>query len=181
MKFLSCCCFAATVLLQMLCAVPHQATPYPLPAAAQAQDISLLQPSDMAYDDAMEFARFLKDNGLTLSSVHRSHLEGFFRGVGKAAFFRTDKGVVEVAFFEGALDAEKVTVKYSRNKPAAVPHRYKVEGQPTNGEGVIQAAYPVYFTMHRNWYIVTSESRLDAILKRALGQDGRVRRNQGRT
>jgi hypothetical protein len=143
---------------------------------AQNQDVSLLQPTDTAYDDATEFERFLKAQGLTVRSVHRSHLEGFFRGVDKAAFFRTDKGVVEVAFFPGPLDAEKVRIIYIRGESAAVPHRYCIEGQPTNPDGVIQAANPVYFTLHRSWYIVTSESELDAILKRGLGQVGRAGR-----
>jgi hypothetical protein len=176
MKILPLYYLGATVLFQVFCAVQHQATPSRPPAAAQAQDESLLQPTDVAYADAMEFARFLKDHGLAVRSVHRSHLESFFQGIEKAAFFRTNKGVVEVAFFPGLLDAEKVSVTYSKNESEAVPHRYKVEGQPSSGGGVIEAAYPVYFTMHKSWYIVTSESELDAVLKRALGQDGRVRR-----
>jgi hypothetical protein len=172
--------YCGTILmLQVFCAVPHDATTAWASAIAQTQDVSLLQPTDTAYDDATEFERFLKAQGLTVRSVHRSHLEGFFQGIEKAAFFRTDKGVVEVAFFPGPHDAEKLRVTYSKGQSAVVPHQYRIEGQPTNPDGVIQAAYPVYFTFHRSWYIVTSEAELDAILKRGLGQDRRAGRQRG--
>ena len=162
----------ATLLLQLIFAAPHQATTSNL-HAAQIQDVSLLRPADIAYQDAAKFAQFLKAKGVEVRSIHRSTLEGFFKGMGKAAFFRTDKGIVEVIFFPGPLDAEKVSITYSRNDSKAVPHRYKVEGQPVHGEGVIHAAYPVYFTLHRSWYIVTSDAEMDATLKRSLGQSGR--------
>jgi len=178
MKIFSFCCRALLV-LQVFGAAPPHATPACAFAMAQKQDVSLLQRTDTAYDDATEFARFLKAQGLTVRSVHRSHLEGFFQGIEKAAFFRTDKGVVEVAFFPGPHDAEKVRVTYSKGQSAVVPHEYRIEGQPINPDGVIQAAYPVYFTLHKGWYIVTSEAELDAILKRGLGQDRRAGRPRG--
>jgi hypothetical protein len=76
--------------------------------AGQSQDESLLKPENIAYADAMAFARFLNDKGISVKSVHRSHLESFFRGIEKAAFFRTDKGVAEVIFFPDLKGAEKV-------------------------------------------------------------------------
>lgn len=171
MKFLAGYGVAALLLL-LLFHAPHQATTSN-PHAAQAQDVSLLQRTDVAYQDAAAFAQFLKTNGVEVRSIHRSTLEGFFKGIEKAAFFRTDKGIVEVVFFPGPLDAEKVTITYSRNAAKGVPHKYKVEGQPTPGEGVIHATYALYFTLHRSWYIVTMDSEMDSALKRSLGQSGR--------
>ena len=56
----------------------------------------------------MKFAQFLNSKGVTVQSVHSSKLNGFFRGLKKAAFFRTDKGVVEVIFFPEPAGAEGV-------------------------------------------------------------------------
>lgn len=70
-----------------------------LSQASQSHEGSLLKPTHRAYEDAMEFARFLEEKGINVKSVHRSKLEGLFEGIDKAAFFRTEKGVVEVIFF----------------------------------------------------------------------------------
>lgn len=172
MKIFTCYCLV-TLLLQLCSAAPHQAITAKAPTTTPAQDVSLLQPADIAYQNAAEFARLLKAEGVEVRSIHRSTLEGFFKGIGNAAFFRTDKGIVEVIFFPGPLDAEKVTITYSRNAAKGIPHKYKVAGQPAHGEGVIYATAPLYFTLHKSWYIVTSDTELDSALKRSLGQSGR--------
>jgi hypothetical protein len=174
MKPLGPCYLAVTMLVHVFNSQAVESYLFHSSPIAQIQDTSLLQPTEFAYTDAMKFAHFLIDHGLIVKSVHRSRLEGFFRGVEKAAFFQTNRGVIEVVFFPGALDAEKIAVTYRRNEAEVVPHRYRIEGQPTNGSGEIEAAYPVYFTMHRNWYIETSDAVLDTILKGALGQDKRT-------
>jgi hypothetical protein len=133
----------------------------------QSQDISLLKPTDIAYADAMEFARFLNDKGFNVKSVHRSKLEGFLRGDGKAAFFRTEKGIVEVIFFPDPTGADKVRVTEQRQ---AGRYLYSFEGQPhPNPPGdTFDSNRPMYFLMYRNWLIVPDGKEFYDALKVAL-------------
>jgi hypothetical protein len=135
--------------------------------AYQSKDSSILKPADVAYAEAMEFARFLSGRGIVVKSVHGSKLNGFFQGLKKAAFFRTDKGVVEVVFFPEPKGAEMVRVKEQRR---AGRYLYSFEGQPhPNPPGdTIDAGRPMYFLMHRNWFIVSGSEELYGALGRAL-------------
>ncbi len=146
--------------------------------AASASPAGELQRPAVIPDEpqhAAEFVQFLQSAGLTVRSVQPSRLAAMFRGVNEAAFVTTDKGVVEVVFFPGPADAEQITITYSRASSQAVPHRYRIQGWAPNGEGrTIEAAYPVYFSLHRNWFIQTLEPELEALLKRALGQTNRA-------
>lgn len=127
-----------------------------------SQDGSLLKPEHPAYADAMEFARFLNDRGINVKSVHRSKLESFFQGIERAAFFRTEKGVVEVIFFPEPGGAEKVKVMEQRR---AGRYLYSFQGQPNpKPNDGFDAGRPIYFLMHRNWFIVLdSEGTYDAV------------------
>jgi hypothetical protein len=86
----------------------------------QSHDGSLMQPGHPAYVDAMEFALFLNQSGINVQSVHKSKLESLFPGIEKAAFFRTDKGVVEVIFFPDPRGAENISVTEQR-KGISIP------------------------------------------------------------
>lgn len=123
---------------------------------------------------AAEFVQLLQRAGLVVQRVQRSVLAAMFKGVTQAAFITTDKGIVEVVFFQGPTDAEQITITYSRTSAPAVRHRYRIQGWSLNGDGrTIDAAYPVYFTLHKNWFIQTVEPELEGLLKRALGQSKR--------
>ena len=137
------------------------------PAARQSKDGSILKATDVAYAEAMDFAHFLNGKGITVKSVHGSKLNGFFRGLDKAAFFRTEKGVVEVIFFPKPNGAEKVRVM---ERPRGERYLYSFEGQPhPNPPGdTIDASRPMYFLAHRSWFIVLSGKELNDALRRAL-------------
>ena len=141
----------------------------PVPVAYQSKDNSILKPTDVAYAEAMEFAQFLNSKGVTVQSVHGSKFNGFFRGLKKAAFFRTDKGVVEVIFFPEQTGAEKVRVAEQRREGR---YHYSFEGQPDpNPPGdTIDAGRPMYFLMHRNWFMVLSNKELYDALQRTLAE-----------
>lgn len=129
----------------------------------QSKDGSILKPRDAVYYEAMEFAQLLNSKGIIVKSVHRSKLESLFvGGVEKAAFFRTEKGVLEVIFFSDPEGAEKITVTEQRE---AGRYLYSLQGQPnpTPGDG-FDSSGPMYFLMHRNWFIVLeSEDLLKAV------------------
>jgi len=128
----------------------------------QSSDESLLRPSDRAYPDAKEFSRFLNENGLTVTSIHRSTLENSFHGVNKAAFFKTDKGILEVIFFPDS-EAEKVSVTERRDGGRYI---YSFHGQPhPDPRDTWIAGYPEYFIAHGGWFIVTNDENLSNAVK----------------
>jgi hypothetical protein len=141
-----------------------------LSQASQSQDGSLLKPTAVAYADAMEFARFLDDRGINVKSVHHSKLESFFQGIEKAAFFRTEKGVLDVIFFPEPRGAEKVRVTEQRQ---AGRYLYSFEGQSNTKaeDGGFDANRPMYFLMHQNWFIVVDSEELYNAVKSALKKD----------
>jgi hypothetical protein len=142
-------------------------TPPLATVACQSEDSSLLKPTDVAYTEAMGFARFLNGKGIVVKSVHGSKLNGFFQGLEKAAFFRTEKGVVEVIFFPKPAGAEGVRVTEQRREGRYI---YSFEGQPhPNPPGdTFDASRRMYFLTHRDWFIVAHKEELYDVLKRAL-------------
>jgi len=131
------------------------------PVVAQtprSQDESLLRSSDRAYADATEFAHFLNQQGIAVKSIHRSKLEGFFRGLYKAAFFKTDQGILEVIFFPDG-GAEKVSVTEHREGKRHI-YSFRGQPQPDPSRDTINAAYPEYFIMHGGWFILTLDEKL---------------------
>jgi hypothetical protein len=147
--------------------IASQAISFRMMRAYQTKDGSILKPTNSAYAEAMKVAQFLSSKGIIVKSVHNSKLNGFFRGVEKAAFFRTDKGIMEVIFFPDTRGAEKVQVKEQRR---AGRYLYSFEGQPhPNPPGDrIDAGQPMYFIMHRNWFIVINSEELYDAVKRVL-------------
>ncbi|HBB88238.1 MAG TPA: hypothetical protein DC047_11540 [Blastocatellia bacterium] len=137
--------------------------------ASPARDGSLMKPGHHAYEDAMEFAHFLNQSGINVKSLHKSKLDGFFPGLEKAAFFRTEKGVVEVIFFPDPRGAENVIVKEQRQ---AGRYLYSFAGQPNlAAAGGFDSSRPMYFLMHRNWFIVLDSEELYEEIKSALKEE----------
>ena len=149
-----------------------QVFPHPSQRTSQrtpSRDGSLMRPGDRSYEDAMEFACWLNEKGVKFLSLHRSKLEGLFPGIYKAAFFRTEKGVVEVIFLPDPRGAESVKVKEQRTEGR---YLYSFSGDP-NVElaGAVDSSRPMYFLMHRNWFIVPDKAELYQALKRALKKE----------
>ena len=64
--------------------------------------------------DAAEFVNVLQRAGLVVQSVQRSKLEGTFRDGEPAGFITTNLGVVQLVIFKGEMDAEHITITYSK-------------------------------------------------------------------
>jgi len=110
----------------------------------------------------MEFARFLNERKITVNSVHNSKLNGFFRGVHKAAFFKTDKGILEVVFFPDN-GAEKLSLIEHRENKRYI-YSFRGQPQPNPPGDIFNAAWPMYFITHGGWFIVTlDEKTFDAV------------------
>ena len=135
-------------------------------SAHQGDDLSLMRSTDVAYKEAIQFAEALQQQGFTVQSIHRSKMEGFFSGLPKAAFLHTDKGVVEVIFFDEPTGAERVRVIEERQGNR---YLYAFEGQPNPQPGErIDAGYPIYFIPYRNWFMVVTEKELASALQQAF-------------
>ena len=158
MKTLLLFCFVALMWSQIVAQSP------------QSTDVSLLRTTDVAYTDAMDFARFLDKYNFVVQSVHRYKLEGFFLGVEKAAYFKTEKGVVEVIFFPDSKGAEEVKVTERRSEKRYI---YSFQGQPRpNPQGdTFNSAQPMYFMLRRNLFIVSSNKELSEALKSVLAKE----------
>jgi hypothetical protein len=154
----------ATVLGFVPAAQLPQVFPHPT-QRAPARDGSLMKPDYPAYEDAMQFARALNERGIRVLSVHRSKLDGFFPGIQKAAFFKTEKGVVEVIFFPEPEGVENVIVTERRE---AGRFLYSFAGQPNATAIGFDSAQPMYFLIHGNWFIVLDSESLYHEVKRAL-------------
>ena len=142
--------------------------PLSVASANQSDDTSLMRSTDIAYEEAMKFAQLLREHGFTVRSVHRSKMEGFFKGLNKAAFIRTDKGVVEVIFFDDPAGAEKVQVLEQREDERYI---YSFNGQPQpKRNDWFSSSHPVYFITHQNYLMLTSEKDLAASLKHTLAR-----------
>jgi len=129
----------------------------------QAEDVSLMKPTDAAYSEALRFAAVLRQQGFEVTSIHRSKLEGFFQGLTKAAFFRIGKGVIEVIFLPDAKAARQIEVNTRREGERYV---YSFRGQPQlrPTADTMNSAYPNYFITHGNAFIVTNDSELATAL-----------------
>ncbi len=124
-------------------------------------DKSLLDSTYMGYSEVMGFAEFLQNTGIAVESIHRSKLEGLFRHTNKAAFIRTDKGVVEVVFDPNG--AEKIQISQSRDGRS---YRYSLRAD--NETQTIDSRWPFYFVRHQNWFIVTRSESLASEIRLAL-------------
>ena len=131
-------------------------------------DDSLLRPSHPAYADAMEFARFLNEHNIAVKSIHNSKLNGFFRGLPKAAFLRTDKGILEVIFFPDN-GAEKVSVTERRDNNRYI-YSFRGQPHPNPPRDIYNSARPVYFIMHGGWFVVTYNEEASTAVKSAFSR-----------
>jgi len=119
---------------------------------------------------AAEFVEFLNRTTLRVQEVQQSHFTGMFGTRKLAALIRTDKGILEVVFLPGSSDAHKMTFTYQRD-PSSNRHLYTFSGVGVEGKSeTVNAAYPIYITLHRNWLIITRNCELDRTIKRALLQ-----------
>ncbi len=166
MNLILTCCIIPVITLAIHSSALAKHTPFHPPSAAQTKDSSLLRPADTAYADAIDFSRFLERHGFRVQSLHRSKFEGFFRGVNKAAFIRTDRGIIEVIFFDEAGGAGRINVTERREDGRYI---YTFEGQPEPmPNDAIDSNRPVYFMKYKNQLMITDDRELAAGLKLAV-------------
>ena len=141
--------------------VSRHRTADPAPASGeQRPDASTLVPADLAF--AKPFVQLLLDGGWTVQPVRPSKLNGFFRATNKAAWIDTDKGVLEVIFFENPTQIEQIQITEERSDIATY-HKYVLQ---TPNETRRMEGSATYFTKHGNMLIVTIDAGVHEALDR---------------
>ena len=127
-----------------------------------------MTPADPAYADARNFADILDHSGIKVLAISPSKFNGFFGGVQKAAYYRTDKGIFEVIFFPDAAAAGKLSVHEIRKGDR---YLYSFTGQPhPNPPGdTMDSAKQMRFITYGNLFIlVWGDDKLYETLKASL-------------
>jgi hypothetical protein len=117
---------------------------------------------------AEPFIRTLEAGGLVVQSIATTTLSGFLGGGQTAALITTDKGVVEVIVLPGALDAEQLSITYTKWNGNG--HHFHIEGPSLRKPEESYGSQFAYFTLHKNWFIRTFDATVDGIIKRIFGQ-----------
>ena len=150
----------ALSLMALSCAFQNKTVTSSLPSPQKA-DVSHLVADDLSF--AKDFVQSLSDAGWTIQEIHHSKYNGFFGDSRKAAFIKTDKGIVEAVFFQSKADVEQIQVSEERTKDSQY-HRYVVQKLPTTNQRIEGGI--CYFTKYRNAFIITTDRELNDALSR---------------
>jgi len=134
----------------------------PLSAARQAGI-----PVPDRFRHAEPFVRTLEAGGLVVQGIAQSTLEASFGGGQNAALIRTDRGEVEIVVLPGAMDAEQLSIIYT--KWNGNRHHYYISGPTVRAADDVYGQV-AYYRLQKNWLIQTYVPELDAAIKRILGQ-----------
>ncbi|BDG62146.1 hypothetical protein [Caldinitratiruptor microaerophilus] len=125
-------------------------------------------PSPLLSADSNQFVERLSKQGVEVEEVARSKWESFFPGgAHKAAWMRTNLGILDVIFFPEAEDADKIRITQIESDPGRYRYRVEIDGWSS----VIDSNAPELFTTRGNVFVVTRDAALDAAVKRALKQE----------
>jgi hypothetical protein len=134
----------------------------------QGQDVSHLVPPTLSF--ANGFVQTLSDSGWSIERVGLSIYNGGMAGTTKAAWIKTDKGVLEALFYETSAEVEKIQLNETDDSTANY-HKYTVRWPNTDRANGFEGRFPVYFTKYRTMLIISYDRSLaDALNKRFAAQ-----------
>ena len=112
----------------------------------QRQDVSHLVPPTLSF--ANGFVQTLSDSGWSIERVGVSIYNGGMAGTTKAAWIKTDKGVLEVLFYETSAEVEKIQLEENDGlQLLAISSSQVSDGRSLIGlSGFEVTASPVYFS-----------------------------------
>lgn len=133
--------------------------------APQPASPGTLVPADLAFSTAL--VQRLSRSGLAVLSVQGSTYAAMFPSTGKAAWIRTDQGILDAVFFDDPAAAGQIHVTQS---PGSTGGRflYILRASPPVllHDQTIDAAFPLYFTTAPGMFLLTGSAPLDRSLKR---------------
>jgi len=132
-------------------------------ALGQGADVSHLVPAQIGF--ATEFAQRLSDSGWRVQKVALSKFNGGYFGPTKAAWIKTDHGVVEVVYFDKPAELEAVKL-IEETPPDAAYHKYEIvlAAKIERMEG----SMPVFLTKFQDKLLVVSDRKLNEALTDVL-------------
>jgi hypothetical protein len=135
----------------------------------QGQDVSQLVPPTLSF--ANGFVQTLSDSGWSIERVGLSIYNGGMAGTAKAAWIKTDKGVLEVLFYETSAEVEKIQLKETDDSTPNY-HKYTVRWPNRDRANGFEGRLPVYFTKYRTMLIISYDRNLaDALNKLFVAQE----------
>ena len=131
---------------------------------APTQATQLVIPTDLNFSTPL--VQLLSQSGLSILSVQSSTFMSMFQSTDKAVWIKTDKGIVEAVFFADSAEVKKIQIMPQSNEIAG-RYIYTIQAPPPTllHDQTIDAAFPLYFTVGRGMFIVTSNVELDKTLK----------------
>jgi len=124
-------------------------------ALGQGADVSHLVPAQIGF--ATEFAQRLSDSGWKVQKVALSKFNGGFFGPTKAAWIKTDHGILEVVYFDKPAELEAVTL-IEETPLDADYHKYEIvlAAKTERMEGRL----PVFLTKFQDKLLVVYDRKL---------------------
>jgi hypothetical protein len=162
-------CSVVLLSLMLACASRSSIVAPPSSVVAQRTDVSSIVPGDLSF--AKEFVQFLSDSGWQVQAVRPSKFNGFFRETNRAAWIETDKGTLEVVFFDNDTTVEQMQISEQRSR-ASDYHQYVVRTAKTMQR--IEGG-ATYFIKYRKLLIMTSDRDLNDVLNRLLANPAQAR------
>jgi hypothetical protein len=121
-------------------------------------------PADLVFSTPL--VQWLGRSGVKVLSVRSSTYMSMFHSTDHAAWIDTNKGIVEVVFFADHTEGKYIRIipfpDYSARRFSYIvraPSPIMLHDQ------TIDAAFPLYFTVERGMFMVTSSEELDKTLK----------------
>ena len=157
---------AALMLVALLTACSSQ-TPITM---QDLRPTSIAIPADLGFSSS--FVQLLSNSGLNVLSVQSSIWNGMFQSTNKAAWIKTDQGIVEMVSFTNTTEVKQIQVTQLTTTITG-RYLYKIQAPPPTllHDVTIDAAFPLYFTMQHGMLLITSNAELDRTLKHILSND----------
>lgn len=153
-------CMVASLLLMITCA---SIVVLPSNSSTQGPNVSHLVPAQISY--ATGFVQRLSDAGWLVQRVALSKYNGGYFGPTKAIWIKTDKGILEVVFFDKPADLDAIQLQEEESGTPKY-HRYRITlANRTDG---MEGRLPVYFTKYQDMLIITYDCELNETLNKLL-------------
>jgi len=130
---------------------------------AQGPNVSHLVPAQISY--ATGFVQRLSDGGWDVQKVAFSKYNGGYFGPTKAIWIKTDKGILEVIFFDKPADLAAIQLQEEGGRS---PNYHKYTITLANKTERMEGRLPVYFTKYQDKLIITYDCGLNEALNLLL-------------
>ena len=136
------------------------------PCPPPGDTLSLLQPQDPGYGEALEFGHFLQSHHIGLRCITRTTLGSYFLGEPKSAGFQTDLGPISVSFLPPPDGAERVTTVLTVSR-GHYRYTFRTKQPRLTNHQVIDSDAPLHLLVRGPWFIFV-DSRAEEALRLAL-------------